>query len=679
MLNSQTLNSVLSDIKSKVTEIQVDKVSFQQSFEIMDEAKGKVRFTCVEVSEKGSTSKSEFIFYVSDLDKNTIIRKPSGKKLFVSMSINNKQKFVKFMKDDKLDSYVDNLDILVSDADAAQVIMDKFKAAIPLVKSNEKAWTNAKEPLEWLKANIKDVDAKTSKVYQVFNYGSGKEYLASLNVKSTDSKGATTEENYDFNVLDINKNKVTLKVTGAVLAVNIEMVSGNKYVKYTKNSQLQNYASEIDILAEDVDQARGIISAILGSQEKSKSKMPEFSSVSQATDFVASKITDVSLESKTIKQKMELTAGSGTKAGLLIQESDSKGKNITFNYDFYLADIDPGTINFKVSGKKISLVAVTGNKVKLIKYSKDNVLQNFVNDIELMFTDIETVREVISALNKAVKESSRQPMNWNSVADAMKFMEENIKGGTVLTDKYVLTFDGDYTDPFQCNYKVSNTDEKGVTTDVGYLFYPQTLEPTSVKIESSGKYLSVVAGVKAKKAYVKKLGKEGKNSYGSELELMAFDSKEAKDIADALKYTLANAVPKPKVWDTKQAAVDFIKENVGNLSGTGKEVKQKIEIVDNEPCKLTFTSTTTDDKGKTLEEIYEFSLADMNKLAVDFKTSGGNVFINLICKNKQKLIKVYKNGAQQAYAGDLEIVDDDIETGKNIVEAFKTAITKCEQ
>jgi hypothetical protein len=677
--NAQSLGKTLSDISGKVTEIQVDKITYKQSFDVLDEAKGKVRFVSVEVNEKGSTAKSEYEFFIGDIDKNTIIRKTSGKKLFVSISVNNKQKFIKASKDDKLDAYLSDIEILVSDADAAQSIMDNIKLAIPLVKGNEKKWTSAKEALAWLKDNIKEVAAKEGNVTQSFDFGSVKDYLVSLNIKTSDSKGAVINENYDLNILDINKNKVLVQVSGATLSVNIETKSSDKFIKYTKNNQLQNNTNELDILAEDIEQARGIISALTAAIEKSKSQMPEFTSIQQATEFVQTKTADVTFDAKTLKQNIVLTPGSGTKTNLKIEEFDSKGKSITYNYDFYLADIEPGSVNFKIGGKKVLLIFNTTNKIKLIKYSKDGVLQNFINDIELTYNDIESVREIISALGKAIKESNTQTMKWSSVAEAMKYLEDNIKGGTVLNDKYALTFEGDNTDPFQCNYKENYTDAKGAITETGYLFYPNTLDPASVRIESSGKFLSVVSVAKGKKSYVKKLAKENKNSYDSRLEIMAFDSKEAKDIADAMKYILTNAIPKEKVWADKQAAVNYIKENVGNLAGTGKEVKQKLDIVDNDPCKLSFTITTTDDKGKTIEEIYEFNLSDMNKLAVDFKTSSGNVYITLICKNKQKLVKVYKNGAQQSYGSDVEIVDDDIDTGKNIVEAFKLAISKCEQ
>jgi hypothetical protein len=80
-----------------------------------------------------------------------------------------------------------------------------------------------------------------------------------------------------------------------------------------------------------------------------------------------------------------------------------------------------------------------------------------------------------------------------------------------------------------------------------------------------------------------------------------------------------------------------------------------------------------------LDEIYEFALSDMNKLMVDLKASGKNVEVVLHCKNKEKLVKVYKNGAQQAWGTDVAIGTNDVETAKNIVEAFKSAIAHCEK
>ena len=115
------------------------------------------------------------------------------------------------------------------------------------------------------------------------------------------------------------------------------------------------------------------------------------------------------------------------------------------------------------------------------------------------------------------------------------------------------------------------------------------------------------------------------------------------------------------------------------MKSEGKEIKQKIGLTNNDPCRVSFTVSNTDDKGKTTDEIYEFTLADMNKLMVDLKVSGKNVEVNIPCKNKEKLVKVYKNGVQQAWGTEAKIEANDVETAKNIVEAFKSAISQCEK
>jgi hypothetical protein len=209
--------------------------------------------------------------------------------------------------------------------------------------------------------------------------------------------------------------------------------------------------------------------------------------------------------------------------------------------------------------------------------------------------------------------------------------------------------------------------------------YPYLLDPATVKIGSSGKYLNVGVSVSNKKAFVK-VFKDGKQqAFDDDIEIMAFDARQARDISEAIKYLAGNGKPKDIVWTDKQSAIKFITENIGDLKNEGKEVKQKIELTNNDPCKISLTVSSTDDKGKSTDEIYEFSLADINKQMVDFKVSGKNVEVTLSCKNKEKLVKVYKNGVQQAWGSDVAIGTNDVETAKNVAAAFKNVIIQCEK
>jgi hypothetical protein len=677
--SQDNLKQTLTGLKEKIVEVKIDKTTYQQSFDILDEVNGKINYAVTELDDKGKATKESFEFYISDIDKNTLIRKTSGKKLFVSITVNNGQKFIKHSKEEKLDGYVNNLELFAPSPDDAQQIISLFKTAIPLAKTSEKDWASNTDALNWLKSNIGQVTGSSNTIDQTFSFGERKDYLVVLNIKKTDPKGASTEEKYEFNVMDINKNKLLVNINGTQLSVSLETNGSNKFIKYSKNNALQSYTDDLSIVAQDIDQARKIIAAFGSAISKSKAKMPELSNLQQALDFVKNNTGDISGDAKPLKQKIDFTQGQGTKADLSITETDSKGKGIESIYDFYLADLDLSSLNFKVSGKKITVQCNTSNKSKLIKYTKDNALQNYQNDIEILEPDIETTREVIEAIKYAAKSSEWKPLTLKNINEAIALLKTDIAGETIGTDVYKLSFDCAANEPFLSKYVQSKTDSKGATVEQSYEFYPFLLESNTTKTESSGKYLSVNITSKDKKSFVK-VYKDGKQqNYDNDIEIMAFDSKQAREIAEAIKYISNNGKPKDRDWNDKQAAMNFVKENVGDFKGDGKEVKQKVEFVNNDPCKINLTINTTDDKGKTTEEIFEFSLSDMNKMMVDYKISGKNVNIILTCKNREKLVKAYNNGAQQSYASEVTILEDDIVTAKNIADALKSAIIQCEK
>ena len=673
------LSQSLTSIKDKVQDVEIDKTTFKQSIDILDANKGKLSFVSVLVDEKGKTAKESFEFYVSDIDKNTIIRKTSGKKLFINLSINNNQKFIKHFKDDKLDSYTNYLEILLSSAEAAQELTNLFKAAIPLVNSGETVWNTNTDALNWLKTHISKINSGSVTTEQSFSFGERKDYLASFTLKKTDQKNVSTEEKYEFNILDINNKNLTVKISGAQLSVSVETKGNEHFIKYTKNNEQQNLANGFEIIAEDIDQARNIIAAFSTAIEKSKSVIPDFSSLQKSLDFITKNTTDLTIDKKTLNQKINFTPGNGTKSVFTYAEPDSKGKPIEERYEFYLNDIDANSLNFKVNGKKIIIVPVSKNKTKFIKYYKDNALQDFQNEIDILNADLETSREMVEAFKAAIKSSETQPQTWKTLGDAITFLSNTIKGETIGSDIYKLDFSSISTDPLKVKYVHGKTDVKGISVGQSFEFYAYMLDPGTVKIGSSGKYLNVEASVSNKKPFVTVFKEDKQQAFAEDIEIMAFDARQAQDIAEAIKYLANNSKPKERTWGDKQSAMKFVMENIGALKSEGKEVKQKIELTDNDPCKVSYTVSSSDDKGKTTDEIYEFALNDLNKLMVDFKVSGQNVLVTLTCKNKEKLVKVYKNGTQQAWGTDVEIATNDVETAKNIAEAFKSAITQCEK
>ena len=673
------LSQSFASIKEKVQDVQIDKTTFKQSIDVLDANKGKLSFVSVTVDEKGKTSGERFEFYVSDIDKNTIIRKTSGKKLFISLSINNNQKFIKHFKEDKLDGYTNNLEILMSSADAAQELINLFKTAIPLVNTSEKGWNSNTDALNWLKNNISKVNSGPVTFEQSFSFGEPKDYLIKFTTKKTDQKNVSTDEIYEFSILDINQKNLAVRISGTQLSVTVETKGNEHYIKYTKNNEQQSFANNFEIVAEDIDQARNIITAFSSAIEKSKPILPDFGSLQKSLDFITKNTNDLTIDKKALNQKIDFTPGNGTKAIFIYAEPDSKGKSVEERYEFYLSDIDASSLSFKVSGKKIEIVCMSKNKTKFIKYYKDNTLQDFQNEVDILTSDIESSREMTEAFKSAIKSSETQPTSFKNIDGAISYLTKMIVGEPIGTDIYKLNLSSISPEPLDVKYVEDKTDAKGIMVEQSFEFYPYMLDPGTVKIGSSGKYLKVEASVNSKKPFIK-VFKDGKQqAFDDVIEIMAFDARQAQDIAEAIKFLASNSKPKDKVWSDKQSAIQFIMGNVGDLKTEGKDVKQKIELTNNDPCKISLTVSTTDDKGKSTDEIFEFALSDMNKQAVDLKVNGKNVDVTLSCKNKEKLVKVYKNGALQPWGTDVSLETNDVETAKNIADAFKSIITQCEK
>ena len=117
-------------------------------------------------------------------------------------------------------------------------------------------------------------------------------------MKKTDQKGASTEEKYEFSILDIDTKKLSIKVSGTQLSVSVETRGNEPYIKYTKNNEQQSFNNDFEIVAEDIEQGHNIIAAFSAAIEKSKPVMPDFGSLQKSLDFITKNTTDLIFREK---------------------------------------------------------------------------------------------------------------------------------------------------------------------------------------------------------------------------------------------------------------------------------------------------------------------------------------------------------------------------------------------
>ena len=107
--------------------------------------------------------------------------------------------------------------------------------------------------------------------------------------------------------------------------------------------------------------------------------------------------------------------------------------------------------------------------------------------------------------------------------------------------------------------------------------------------------------------------------------------------------------------------------------------KYEQKIVFQEPALIRYSYQETDQKGNTTQYAYEFNLADIDPYAVREQTQKDIISVAIAARNKQKLIKVYKNEVIQPYDEQAAIISKDIDNARAMAEIIKKAIPLAEK
>lgn len=125
---------------------------------------------------------------------------------------------------------------------------------------------------------------------------------------------------------------------------------------------------------------------------------------------------------------------------------------------------------------------------------------------------------------------------------------------------------------------------------------------------------------------------------------------------------------------TEAAALE---KAVGPAQSGSKTFEQKITFT--EPAVIRYSYDETDSKGNRTQYAYEFNLADIDLYAVREQTQKDLISVTLTARNKQKLIKAYKNEVVQPYDAQTAIISKDIDNARAIAAIIKKAIPLAEK
>lgn len=151
---------------------------------------------------------------------------------------------------------------------------------------------------------------------------------------------------------------------------------------------------------------------------------------------------------------------------------------------------------------------------------------------------------------------------------------------------------------------------------------------------------------------------------------------DARDLKTVLALAIPLAQEKVKKalpeYKTQQQALQAIAKLVENIKDGDKQLEQTFTPA----CVASFQRVEQSPKSTTKLE-YQFNLLDLNETVLEYEVSGSNMYVELLTKDKTKLVKYQKGDEISAYESDFRIYTSNVEVARRLKHALASAITAC--
>lgn len=671
-LYTQEIVSWLNDYTS---EMIIGSYVYKYNFITADNNACKLKIDEIKTDKKGASSVETSIVYLSDIDPASVSFKTSGSSVIVNIGIKQSQKFVTVLENDVLDGYSNSISVYMTEIDKARSFIDAIKIHSEDCKEISPIWSSRQEAFAWLSQNIGESVASGTSYKQTFVKGN-KEYLATLNSESTDSKGVQETIQYNFNLSDIDPSKINLVVSGKYFKIEIPVRDSKYYMQLIKGENT-TYSKELEIYSDDMEQARNIYNAMAYLvSETPVPKRKEWENYSAVLAFVKSAMHEVQVGSYTIAQEFSNDESSSGMGHVTIRKTDSKGATTEETNSFYLTDIQPD-ISLDASSKNISLELTIKDKKKYIKQTGESGILSYTYDIEIFQTGVEEAREMINALESAIAKSTSGVIEFTSADKAIQWLGENT--GEVVIDATTIKQSIQVTSSNENKIELQVVTSSEGSTSITEVFeiYPEDIVSEKLEIEVSGKKLWVTLST-GKLKYIKTYKNNILQNYAYETDVFFDDVLKAKNFIAAIKLLRDKSQVSDRAMADKATAFSYIMDHMGKIEIDGSIIEQKFENRDNDNCKMNYIRTVTDSKGVATEYKYEFTLSDIDQIDSKLYITGKELQVKLETKDNAKLIKPYKNSEAENFIYTLDILVNDVLIAKKLLVAFITLSKMCE-
>jgi hypothetical protein len=524
---------------------------------------------------------------------------------------------------------------------------------------------NLKASLDKVKSYVKEIKLEKSTVNQQFSYDNTNPYDVKIAVTTSDSKGKSTEEIYEFNLGLMGE--VKRSASSKEMKIELSAQKNLKVIRYTKGGEMQNYENEVELLAENVDDARELEKNLKDAITAAKTaweasiKLPK-DDLAALQSWLEQHIKDVSSDKQSVKQSLKKSATYKDRAVLTSEENDGK-KTTELQSDFSWGDFNDNSAELKISGKEVTVIAKSKNDY--VRTQQGSVMKGY--DDEVKFAAVNPTEGTIlqMAIQKII------PLAKKELQNRIPKVATKEEGFKILKDrlKEVKVNESIYTQKIEPACMATYTlksEVKGKTVEESFKFNSGDL--TDFKLNVSKEIIKIASKVQDSKKFIQVTKDGSLQNYDNSVEFIAGDIEDARYLMEALP-----AIAKGCKGNVTAGDFNWLASKVKSIENP----KQELALQDGDKCKWKLTSSASDSK-KTVETVLEFNLYDIDPKKIEVDVSGKTVNILAYTINKEKFIKQTKDD-KPSFTSEINLVVNTIEDAQKGVATFKTLVEGCKK
>lgn len=529
------------------------------------------------------------------------------------------------------------------------------------------------ETLKKLASAVTDVSDEKNTYRQQVAFEADKPYRLTYRMITVSQKdGKEKEERYEINLADLDKHLVRRITESKRLGVTGKTRNGLKAVKYFQDGIQKNYEDELPFRAKDSENMDVIEKLLRDAIPLAETRWEN--SVQVNLNDLSSLVKWLSQEVKTVTLGDARYIQTLTKDGrddqiLLEIKTETKSGGKVEQFRFSLADLMEQRVLYKISGDKVVLTADTRRNLKLIHIRENEAQKNYDNSISLYCNDPDDAKRIMLVLRKAIplatESMSKVVKTPSSKSDALGLLKSDVKPVRAAKRETAQAFGGDCLATLQ----VTVSDDKKVQK-FDYAFDLGDLDEREVELNIKGQEIFLDAKTAQKNKFIR-VTKDGElQNYTNDVSISVPDIETARQLEPHLVHAIKECRQKisPK-------GIEWLIPQLLNVKEAHPNVTQQLARQQaGADCKLSLRVTTSD--KKTVEELYEFALKDMDAGKIEIKVSGKTVEVEMPTARKEKLVNYYKD-AKPSFVDKVTFLAPGIPEAKVIAETLKALIEGC--